>query len=492
MQLTAGMRPRLPSLLTGLAVTAGAIAIGNVVARRRMHRRQRVQSELQSPANCDALHAAKVARIATQLRAHSGTRPVSLRKQAPPHQVPKRDDLRQRDDKIDISDLTDIIDIDPVNRTCTAEAGVMFNDLVAATLRYHLVPIIVPELATITIGGAVSGCSIESMSFRYGGFHDTCVEYEVVTATGDVLVCTPDNSNALVFQMMHGSFGTLGILTKLKFRLVSARPFVHVTYEKYGTLAEYRDAIWRHFKAEDLDFMDGIIHSPEEYVLSVGRFVDEAPYTNRYDWMKIYYLSTHTRTEDYLATPHYFFRYDRGVTNVHPKSFLGRLLFGKLLDSGTVMRAADKLRRFIDSEHPTVIVDVFLPLSKVGDFLVWYERELGHFPLWCVPYRRVRDYEWIADSFYAGLDDELFLDLAIYGMKQTDGRNYHKLIEDKLRELGGIKTLISHNYYSRDEFWSTWNKRNYDLVKAITDPHNVFRDLYTKTCRAAMGKTDSG
>jgi hypothetical protein len=24
-------------------------------------------------------------------------------------------------------------------------------------------------------------------------------------------------------------------------------------------------------------------------------------------------------------------------------------------------------------------------------------------------------------------------------------------------------------------------------VKALTDPQNVFRDLYTKTCRAAMG-----
>ena len=31
------------------------------------------------------------------------------------------------------------------------------------------------------------------------------------------------------------------------------------------------------------------------------------------------------------------------------------------------------------------------------------------------------------------------------------------------------------------------HKRNYDAVKAITDPDNVFRDLYTKTCKAAMG-----
>src|SRR5688500_16285639 len=142
--------------------------------------------------------------------------------------------------------------------------------------------------------------------------------------------------------MMHGSFGTLGILSKLKFQLVPAKRYVHVKYEKYETLSEYRAAIWRHFKAVDIDFMDGIIHSPAEYVLSVGRFVDDAPYSNRYDWLKVYYQSTRERTEDFLETPDYFFRYDRGVTNVHPKSFVGRLFLGKVMDSGTTLRLADK------------------------------------------------------------------------------------------------------------------------------------------------------
>jgi FAD/FMN-containing dehydrogenase len=162
-------------------------------------------------------------------------------------------------------------------------------------------------------------------------------------------------------------------------------------------------------------------------------------------------------------------------------------LLGWALDSGTMLRLADRLHWMFDDARPMVTLDVFIPFSKVEEFLAWYEQTFRFYPLWVVPYRRVRDYEWLADSFYAGLQDELFVDLAIYGMKQTGDTNYHKLMEDKLRELGGVKTLISHNYYSRDEFWSTWNKRNYDAVKAITDPDNVFRDLYTKTCKAAMG-----
>jgi len=438
-------------------------------------------------------HASKVARIATQLkeRAASGqTRPVSLRKKAVSHQVPKANDLRRLDDKIDISDLNEVLHVDPERRICVAESGVTFVDLVTATLRHGLVPIVVPELKTITVGGAVAGCSIESMSFVHGGFHDTCLEYELVTGTGEVLTVTPDNDHALVFQMVHGAFGTLGILTKLTFKLVPAKPFVALRYETYATLADYQAAISRRFAARDVDFMDGIIHSPSCWVLCLGTFTDHAPYTSNYDWLKIYYESTRTRREDYLSTPAYFFRYDRGVTNVRPRSFLARLLVGKFMASSQWLRVAEKLHWLLPKERPTVTLDVFVPFSKVPAFMEWYTRVFKFFPLWCVPYRRVRDYEWLDDGFYRDMKDELFLDLAIYGMRQPDdGANYHRLMEEKLRELGGIKTLIAHNYYGEDEFWQIFNKRNYAAVKAITDPTNVFRDLYTKMCRAAMGRS---
>lgn len=438
----------------------------------------------------EAEHARKVERIATQLRTRRSTAPLSMKKKAVSHQVPKAGDLRRYDEKIDLTDLDQILEIDPVRRICVAEPGVTFADLLEATMKHGLAPIIVPELKTITIGGAVSGCSIESMSFVHGGFHDTCLEYEVITASGEVLVCTPENENSLVFQMVHGSFGTLGILSKLKFRLIPAKKFVKMRYEKYATLEKYLAAIWRVYQNRAHDFMDGIIHSPTEYVLSLGDFVDEAPYTNRYDWLKVYYASTARRQQDFLKTPDYYFRYDRGVTNVHPKSFLGRLFFGKFLGSSEVLRLADKFNWLLPKEKPTIILDVFLPFSRVPAFLDWYGREFKHFPLWCVPYKRVRNYEWINSSLFEGMTDpkdELFVDLAIYGMKQRGELNYHKLMEEKLLELGGIKTLISHNYYSEEDFWKTWNRPNYEAVKARVDPNNIFRDLYSKMCRVAMG-----
>lgn len=472
-----------------------AIALAAVIAvarsRRRRGARREVATDTRPLADTLAEHARKVARIARQLRERTSTRPVSLRKRAVAHQVPKAGDRRRHDDKVDISDLDRILHIDPERHICIAEPGVTFVDLVAATLRHGLVPYTVPELETITIGGAVAGGSIESMSYRHGGFHDSCLEYEVITAKGDVLTCTPDNAHQLVFQMMHFTFGTLGILSKLTFRLAAAKPFVKLVHETHATLDDYLAAIRRYSTSGDHALIDGIIHSPTNYVLCLGNFVDHAPYTSRYDWMKVYWKSTAKRAEDYLTTPDYFFRYNRGVTNVRPRSWLGRLLFGKLIDSTRALRLAEKLPWLLPKQNPTVTLDVFIPIGRVSAFMDWYQRVFRFFPLWCVPYRSVRDYEWLQPSFYEKLDDRLFLDLAIYGMKQTGDVNYHRLMEEELQRLGGIKTLISHNYYSEDEFWTIWNRRNFDRVKAITDPDNMFRDLYTKTCRAAMGLSET-
>jgi FAD/FMN-containing dehydrogenase len=441
---------------------------------------------LEEPSQHNARHAAKVERIARQLRQRTGTRPVSMKKKTPPHQVPKRNDQRRNDEKIDLSDLDQIIEIDPVGRTCTVEPAVTFDEVVRATLRYGLVPIIVPEHKTITLGGSVAGCSIESMSFRHGGFHDTCLEYELITAKGDVLRCSPQQ-NPLVFQMIHGSFGTLGILSQLRFNLVPAAPYVHVTHETYETLEAFQQAILRHSSAEDVDYLDGQIFSPTKHVLCVGRFAERAPYVSRYNWLKAYCESIPKRSEDYLTTYDYLFRYDRGVTSVTPKSLVGRALFGKLVHSDSVLRAADRFHRFLPEKSPSVIVDVFVPFSRTAEFMDWYHREMHFYPVWCVPYRRMRDYEWLTPKWWSGVKDPMFLDLAVYGLQQEPGRNLYKEFEDELLQINGTKTLISYNYYDEQTFWSIWNKDTYQAVKQLTDPNNIFRDLYTKTCRAALG-----
>src|SRR5262245_58178939 len=104
-------------------------------------------------------HEERVARVVETVRARAANPdgPVSLGKTAVSHFVPNPNDPRHKDRKLDVRALREIISVDPEARRCVAEPGVTFKDLVARTLPLGLAPKLVPELETITIGGAVSG-----------------------------------------------------------------------------------------------------------------------------------------------------------------------------------------------------------------------------------------------------------------------------------------------------------------------------------------------
>ena len=62
-----------------------------------------------------------------------------------------------------------------------------YEDLVDATLPHGLIPYVVPQLRTITLGGAVTGLGIESTSFRNGLPHESVLEMDVFTGAGEVV-----------------------------------------------------------------------------------------------------------------------------------------------------------------------------------------------------------------------------------------------------------------------------------------------------------------
>ena len=68
---------------------------------------------------------------------------------------------------------------------------VTYEHLADATLRHGLMPMVVPQLKTITIGGAVSGLGVESTSLRNGMPHESVTEMEILTGDGRVITAAP-------------------------------------------------------------------------------------------------------------------------------------------------------------------------------------------------------------------------------------------------------------------------------------------------------------
>lgn len=65
---------------------------------------------------------------------------------------------------LDVSGLGGVIEVDPLARTADVQGMCTYEDLVDATLPHGLMPFVVPQLKTITLGGAVTGMGVESTS----------------------------------------------------------------------------------------------------------------------------------------------------------------------------------------------------------------------------------------------------------------------------------------------------------------------------------------
>ncbi len=86
--------------------------------------------------------------------------------------------------------------------------------------------------------------------------------------------------------------------------------YVALSHLRHSGRAAYFRQLEELCQAPDIDFIDGSVFAPDELYLTVGRFVDEAPYTSDYTFENIYYRSIRERETDYLSTEAYLWRWD--------------------------------------------------------------------------------------------------------------------------------------------------------------------------------------
>ncbi len=149
-----------------------------------------------------------------------------------------------------------------------------YEDLVAATLPFGLAPLVVPQLKTITLGGAVTGLGIESTSFRNGLPHESVLEMDILTGAGEVVTASP-GEHADLFRAFPNSYGTLGYAVRLRIELEPVKPFVALTHLRFHALADLVAAMDRIIETGSLDgvpvdYLDGVVFSADESYLCVG------------------------------------------------------------------------------------------------------------------------------------------------------------------------------------------------------------------------------
>ncbi|KAI9843962.1 MAG: hypothetical protein M1837_006003 [Sclerophora amabilis] len=394
----------------------------------------------------------------------------------------------QRDKIIDTSQLVNVLKIDPEMRTVLVEPNLSMERLVESTTEHGLLPPVVMEFPGITVGGGFAGTAGESSSFKYGIFDCTVNQIEVVLANGEVVKASATERSDL-FSGAAGSCGTLGVVTMLEIQLIKAKRFVELTYHPVASVSETIQKIKEGTEDSSVDYVDGIIFSPNSAVIMAGRLTDTCqPGTRIQRYSRAYDPWFYQRAERLVAgrtgpiteaipIVDYLFRYDRGGFwggaiafryFITPFNRVTRWALDYFMHASVMYHALHES----GLAEQTIAQDLSLPFSTVQHFIEYIHKVFKIYPLWLCPVRPSRQgMERAHRSFFMGKDaqpNELLLNVGVWGMGPRNHDQFVDLnrdLERKVHELSGLKCLYAHTYYTEEEFWEIYDREDYETLR---------------------------
>lgn len=401
---------------------------------------------------------------------------------------------------LDTSGLRNVISVDPQARTADVAGMCTYEQLVATTLPYGLSPLVVPQLKTITLGGAVTGLGIESASFRNGLPHESVLEMDVFTGAGELLTVSP-HMHPDLYRAFPNSYGTLGYSTRLRIELEPVDPFVALRHVRFRSLTELVATMDRiidtgGFDGVPVDYLDGVVFSGDESYLCLGKRTTIPGPVSDYTGQDIYYRSIQHDAgvkEDRLTIHDYFWRWDTdwfwcsrpfGAQNPRirrwwPRRFRRSSFYWKLVRYDQRFKIADRIeKRNGRPPRKPVVQDIEVPIERTSEFLNWFLDQVPITPIWICPLRLRGQDSW---PLYPIRPGHTYVNIGFWSRLPVGvAEHTNRSIEAKVGSLDGHKSLYSDSYFTREEFDELYGGEAYKAVKQTYDPDSRLLDLYAK------------
>ncbi len=442
-------------------------------------------------------HRAAVARLRSSYAALPPDAPVRLAKSTSNLFRPRE----RAAHGLDVSGLAGVLEVDPVSRTAQVQGMCTYEDLVQATLRHGLMPLVVPQLRTITLGGAVSGLGIEATSFRNGLPHESVLEMDVFVGSGEVVTCRPGDE---LFDAFPNSLGSLGYATRLKIELEPIGGHVALRHLRFSDAAALAGAVeevvaTRAWQGHRVDAIDGVGFSPSDLRLTLARFEAPGGRVSDYTGQHIYYRSVAERGHDLLTSHDYLWRWDTDwfwcsrafgleyplVRRLWPRRWRRSDVYQRLVGLDRRYGVVDRLdRRAGRPARERVIQDVEVPLDRLAEFLAWFDSEVGMRPVWLCPVRLRGAKAWPTYPMRPGTT---YVNVGFWGTVPVGPTAplapLNRAVERCVGELSGHKSLYSEAFYDRETFDRLYGGEQLAAVKRRFDPDDRLTDLYDKVVR---------
>jgi len=384
-------------------------------------------------------------------------------------------EYRKTTQRIDVSDLNHILCIDRTRMCAVVEPGVTMKNLYEHTIKEGTIPLVLPEFEHLSVGGLIQGTGLESSSFKYGQFNDTCLEYEFINSKGEVRVAN-EIKNSDLFYGTSGSFGSLGILTSVIIKLRPAKPYVTVQLHSYSKLGVGIGVMNNLCTKEDDDYIEGIVYNKEKLVIASGSLsyrIGILPLVNLRKWYSPWFVEcVENRTKNkniafiQLKLEDYLFRHDKGAfwagmyarwrgVQIGKMKCLRKLL-SKYFTTKALWKKLNSKSQSV-RERKFVFQDIYVPLTKTEEFVTQINREFAIYPLWLCPMKSTATPQYYSPHYVPNPKEKFMVDVGVWGIPTTfpvpyNGFEKNRRIENIMNSFEAKKMFYGKAYYTETEF----------------------------------------
>ena len=353
--------------------------------------------------------------------------------------------FKKNQKRINTNDLDSILSINENYIDC--ESAVTVGKINRMTIQKEKIVPSLPEGDNFTVGGCLGGIALGSNSYSNGFFNNNVIDFDIILGNGEILKDVSVDNNSDLYYGIGGTYGTIGIITRVKLKLIPCMPYVKVDYLHHDSFEGFYNNFKQIINDSNDDFVEAFVNNRNDFTIVVANYIedvnsDEILVIRDKDMFKqrdmcVYAQIAQKKESNYLRLVDYLERYSYSAFWGHylytPREIRDFVYAGliystipkKLLKSDELninkyFTATSHIVGDYTRDEYVLATDIGVPLSKLKEALHLVDKMTKTYPLWICP--SIDHYH--PDKIFCTrkpemCEDNIILDLGIYGIKNT-------------------------------------------------------------------------
>ena len=420
--------------------------------------------------------------------------------------------FKKKQTRIETGNLNNILSIGDDFIDC--ESAVTLGKINRITIQKKRIIPSLPEGDNFTVGGCLAGLGLGSSSYVHGFFNDNVIDFDVILGNGDIVKNISQTKNSDLFYGIGGTYGTMGIITRVKIKIIPCEKYVKINYYHYNSFEKFYANFKKKIDAKKDDFIEAFANKKNDYTIVVGNFVanvnakDIAIIKDKDILMQrnmcIYAQIANKKEFTYLRLLDYLERYSYAAFWGHylytPYKIMDYIYAGlmyslmpqKILDSSPghgkyniskYFHAANHIVGDYTRDEYVLATDIGVPYSKLKEAMDLADEMTETYPRWICPINIDHHPDKIFCTKKPELcEDNIVFDLGIYGIKNTNktSKKINQAFEKFSFAHGMFKGFFSTCYFTYEDFWNQFDKEKYESIRKKYHADGNFMDIYDK------------